>query len=119
MVKHKSPHCHAPIHPAAPVPTPTPHPGKPLKIQSLTCPTVMLEGKEAATLGSMSEICSLPGCVPNGPGLIALGSFTVFHGGKPAARKGDMVAFAGCVAPIPGPVGDVQAPCRTSVVIGG
>ena len=27
-----APHCHAPIHPAAPVPTPTPHPAMPLAI---------------------------------------------------------------------------------------
>ena len=33
LVKQDAPHCHAaPIHPAAPVPTPVPHPGLPLPI---------------------------------------------------------------------------------------
>ena len=32
LIKQDAPHCHAPIHPAAPVPTPTPHPPLPLPI---------------------------------------------------------------------------------------
>jgi len=107
-IKQKTPHCHAPIHPAAPVPTPTPHPGKMLKIISATAPTVMVNGKQAAVVGSISEPCMMPGCVPAGPGIVALGSFTVFLCGLPAARKGDMTAHASCVAPIPSPIGEIK-----------
>ena len=32
MMLQQAPHCHAPIHPAALVPTPVPHPGLPLEI---------------------------------------------------------------------------------------
>lgn len=117
-VKHKSPHCHAPIHPAAPVPTPVPHPSKPMKIL-VGCPTVKTNNKPQAQATNMSEPCMMPPCVPAGPGMIAMGSMTVMVGGLPAARKGDMVAFASCVAPIPGPVGDVQGPCSSDVKIGG
>ncbi len=106
-IKQDAPHCHAPIHPAAPVPTPTPHPAKPLKIISATSPTVMVNGKAAATVSSISEPCILPSCVPAGPGMIAMGSFTVFITGLPAARKNDMTAHASCVAPIPSPTGKV------------
>ena len=66
-VKQDAPHCHAPIHPPAPVPTPVPHPGLPLALID-GCFTVMIGGKPAATLGSTSAPCSLPGCVPGGPG---------------------------------------------------
>jgi uncharacterized Zn-binding protein involved in type VI secretion len=117
-IKQDAPHCHAPIHPAAPTPTPTPHPAMPLEIKLNTIPTVLIDGQEAAVVGSVSEICSLSSCVPNGPGVIALGSFTVFHCGMPAARVGDMTAHAGCVAPIPSPVGSVQSPGCTTVDIG-
>ncbi|HUH03042.1 MAG TPA: PAAR domain-containing protein [Kofleriaceae bacterium] len=118
-IKQDTPHCHAPIHPAAPVPTPVPHPGLPLTITGATVPTVMIEGKPAAALGSISTPCSLPSCVPNGPGMITMGSASVFLSGRPAARQDDMTAHVGCVAPIPSPVGKVIAPCASSVIIGG
>ena len=53
------------------------------------------------------------------PDVIAKGSATVKIGFLPAARMGDMVAFAGCVAPIPAPVGKILPPCATNVDIGG
>lgn len=114
------PHCHAPIHPAAPVPTPVPHPALPLTIVSLCCPTVLIEGQQAATVGSMSTICSLPGCTPNGPGIVVQGSTTVLHGGVPAARVNDKTTHPGCVlAPVPMPTGKILPPGGTSVIIGG
>jgi uncharacterized Zn-binding protein involved in type VI secretion len=119
MCKQDSPHCHAPIHPAAPVPTPVPHPGLPLKIQAATSPTVKINGKAAATVTSISETCKLPSCVPAGPGMVAMGSMTVLITCLPAARKDDMTAHLSCVAPIPAPVGKIQAPCSTDVLIGG
>src|SRR6267154_3120945 len=64
-----SPHCHAPIHPAAPVPTPVPHPALPLDIIKGD-PTVMIGNKPAARMTDMTAPCSLPGCVPGGPGMI-------------------------------------------------
>jgi uncharacterized Zn-binding protein involved in type VI secretion len=85
LVLQDGPHCHAPIHPAAPVTAP----------------------------------CSLPSCVPAGPGMIALGSGTVLIGGLPAARMGDMTAHTSCVAPIPMPTGKVLPPCCPNVLIGG
>lgn len=36
-----------------------------------------------------------------------MGSTTVFIGGLPAARVGDLVSHASCVAPIPSPTGDL------------
>lgn len=119
MMKQNIPHCHAPIHPPAPTPTPVAHPALPLTIVSATMPTVLIEGSPAAVVGSTSTPCILPSCVPNGPGVVAMGSSTVFHGGMPAARVGDMTNHAGCVAPIPSPVGKVQPPGATSVDIGG
>ena len=50
MVLQSAPHCHAPIHPAAPVPTPTPHPALPLSIVSGQN-DVMIGGKPAARVG--------------------------------------------------------------------
>lgn len=117
-IRQDSPHCHAPIHPAAPVPTPVPHPGLPLTIVMACAPTLMIDGLQAAVVGSMSTICMLPSCVPNGPGVIAMGSFKVMHCGMPAARMNDMTAHAGCVAPIPAPIGKIMPPCSTTVMIG-
>jgi uncharacterized Zn-binding protein involved in type VI secretion len=119
MVKQDTPHCHAPIHPAAPVPTPVPHPGLPLKIQSATSPTVKINGKAAATSLSITETCKLPSCVPAGPGMVTLGSMTVLITCLPAARANDMTAHLSCVAPIPSPVGKIQSPCSPDVMIGG
>jgi uncharacterized Zn-binding protein involved in type VI secretion len=119
MIKQDAPHCHAPIHPPAPVPTPVPHPGLPLALVGSCVPNVMIGGLPAATLTSMSVPCALPGCVPAGPGMVALGSMTVLIGSKPAARLNDMTAHPSCVAPIPGPVGKVMPPCCPTVLVGG
>jgi len=112
------PHCHAPIHPAAPVPTPAPHPAMPLTI-ILGQPNVLIGGMPAARLTDMSQPCMLAGCVPGGPGMIAKGSATVLVGGLPAARVADMTLHPSCVAPIPSPTGKILPPGCPTVMIGG
>ncbi len=112
------PHCHAPIHPAAPVPTPVPHPGLPLAIIS-GAPNVLIGGSPAARVTDKTIPCVLPGCVPAGPGMILQGSATVIIGGLPAARLNDMTLHASCVAPIPSPTGMVIGPGAPNVIIGG
>jgi len=119
MIKQDAPHCHAPIHPAAPTPTPAPHPALPLALVSAGVPTVLINNMQAAVVGTTSAPCSLPTCVPNGPGMIAKGSTTVMIGNLPAARSGDLTSHPGCVAPIPSPTGTVQPPCSPTVMIGG
>jgi uncharacterized Zn-binding protein involved in type VI secretion len=118
-MKHDSPHCHAPIHPAAPVPTPVAHPSMMPAIVSLCAPTVMIGGKQAAVVGAMSAPCSLASCVPAGPGMVVKGSMTVMFCVLPAARVDDICAFLSCVAPIPGPTGKIMSPGVTDVKIGG
>ena len=113
-----APHCHAPIHPAAPVPTPTPHPAMPLPIVKGQ-PNVLIGNMPAARVTDLSQPCLLAGCVPGGPGMIMKGSATVFIGGLPAARVGDMTAHTACVAPIPSPVGKILPPGCPTVMIGG
>lgn len=113
-----APHCHAPIHPAAPVPTPTPHPAMPLAIVKGQ-PNVMIGNMPAARITDMSQPCMLAGCIPAGPGMISKGSATVFIGGLPAARVGDMTLHSSCVAPIPSPVGKILPPGCPTVMIGG
>lgn len=112
------PHCHAPIHPAAPVPTPSAHPPMPLVIIKGQ-PNVLIGGMPAARLTDTTAPCTLPACVPGGPGMIVLGSFTVLIGKLPAARVGDMTVHASCVAPIPMPTGKVIPPGCPKVLIGG
>jgi uncharacterized Zn-binding protein involved in type VI secretion len=119
MMKQDTPHCHAPIHPPAPVPTPVPHPGLPLTIVSSCCMTVMIGKSPAATVSSMSTPCTLPSCVPAGPGMVSMGSGTVMIGKKPAARNNDMTAHSSCVAVIPSPVGKITGPGCTTVIIAG
>ena len=75
MVMQDAPHCHAPIHPPAPTPTPVPHPALPLTIIKGQ-PTVLIGNMPAARLTDTTMPCMLPGCVPAGPGMIALGSAT-------------------------------------------
>ena len=116
---HDSPHCHAPIHPPAPVPTPVAHPPIPHPIITATQPTIKINGLEAATITSITKVCTLPTCVPNGPGMVAKGSSSVLMSGLPAARLGDLVQWAGCVAPIPSPTGKIIPPCSPNVIIGG
>lgn len=118
-IKQDNPHCHAPIHPPAPTPTPLAHPPLPWTIVSACAPTVFIDNLQAAVVGSISTPCTLPSCVPNGPGVISKGSAVVFHCSLPAARANDLTAHAGCVAPIPAPTGKVMPPCSTKVDIGG
>ena len=51
-----APHCHAPIHPAALVPTPVPHPAMPLAIIGPGALTVMIGGMPAARVGPISSM---------------------------------------------------------------
>ena len=118
MIKQDAPHCHAPIHPAALVPTPVPHPALPLAIIKGE-PTVLIGGMAAARMTDQSAPCLLPGCVPGGPGMIAKGSATVMIGGLAAARVSDLTSHVACVAPIPGPTGQVMPPGCPTVMIGG
>lgn len=113
-----SPHCHAPIHPPALVPTPSAHPALPLTIVKGAA-TVMIGGMPAARVSDMTTPCTLPACVPAGPGLIAKGSVTVLVENLPAARAGDLSNHPTCVAPIPGPAGNVLPPGCPTVMIGG
>lgn len=114
---HDSPHCHAPIHPPAPTPTPVPHPPIPIPITQNCVMTVKINGLPAAVATSMTNPCMIPPCVPAGPGVISQGSPKVMIGGRPAARVGDLVAFASCVAPIPSPTGRIQPPGSPTVMI--
>ncbi len=118
QVLQDAPHCHAPIHPPAPVPTPSAHPALPLQIIAGS-PTVMINKLPAARVTDQTVICSLPTCVPGGPGLIAKGSATVKINSMPAARAGDLTSHPACVAPIPSPTGKVLPPCSPTVMIGG
>jgi uncharacterized Zn-binding protein involved in type VI secretion len=117
-VLQSAPHCHAPIHPAAPVPTPVPHPPMPLTIIKGQ-PNVLIGGAPAARATDTTLPCMLPSCVPGGPGMIAKGSATVLIGGLPAARLNDMTTHAACVGPIPSPTGKVIGPGCATVMIGG
>jgi len=118
MVKQEAPHCHAPIHPAAPVPTPVAHPALPLAIVKGQ-PNVLIGGKPAARVSDTTAPCSLPSCSPGGPGMISKGSATVSIGGLPAARVNDVTLHATCMAPIPSPAGKVLPPGCPTVMIGG
>ena len=117
LTLHDLPHCHAPIHPPAPVPTPLPHPPIPFAIVGGCVPNVLIAGQPAAVVGAMTLPCIVPPCMP-GPGMIAMGSTTVMIGGRPAARVGDLVSFTTCVAPIPSPTGKILPPGAPTVMIG-
>ncbi|MDQ2667566.1 MAG: PAAR domain-containing protein [Gemmatimonadota bacterium] len=67
---------------------PIPHVGGPILPPGM--PTVLIGAMPAATATSMC-VCVGP------PDVIALGSFTVLIGGKPAARMGDMTAHGGAI----------------------
>ena len=118
MVLQDAPHCHAPIHPAAPVPTPVAHPAMPLSIIK-GAGTVMIGGSPAARVTDTTATCILASCVPGGPGMISMGSATVLIENMPAARINDMTAHVSCVAPIPSPTGKVLPPGCPTVLIGG
>lgn len=118
-VLQEGPHCHAPMHPAALVPTPMPHPPMPLEIIPPCCPTVKIGGAFAARATDQTQPCNIPGCVPGGPGMIAKGSATVMIGKLPAARAGNSTTHVACVGPIPGPSGTIIPPGCPTVMIGG
>jgi uncharacterized Zn-binding protein involved in type VI secretion len=103
-----------------PVPTPTQLPFNGMIAQGCV-PTVLIEGKPAAVVGSIAV--NAPPHVPDkgsfqtpptNQGTVMLGSATVLLGGKPAARAGDKVLT--CNDPAPAPVGTVQ--CTSTVLIG-
>jgi uncharacterized Zn-binding protein involved in type VI secretion len=81
--------------PAARVGDPTAHPGV---VGGPGVPTVLIEGRPAATVGTM-HVCSMP--PPAGPHppstILPPGCPTVLIGGRPAARMGDL---GGCGSPI-------------------
>ena len=118
QVLQSAPHCHAPMHPPALVPTPVPHPAMPLNIIT-GAPTVLIGGKPAARMTDTTQPCLLASCVPGGPGMIMKASATVLIGGLPAARVGDTTLHAVCVAPIPSPIGQILPPGCPTVLIGG
>lgn len=117
MALQNGPHCHAPIHPAAPVPTPVPHPPLPVTIIKGE-PTVLIGNQPAARMTDTTTPCTTPPCVPGGPAMIAMGSTTVLIGGMPAARINDPTLHASCVAPIPMPAGKILPPGCPTVLIG-
>lgn len=73
------------VTPAVP---PIPHVGGP--IVGPGCPTVLIGGLPAATMGDQA-VCVGP------PDVIVKGSFTVLIGNKPAARMGDNCAHGGMI----------------------
>ena len=118
QVLQEGPHCHAPIHPPALVPTPVPHPPMPLAIM-VASPNVMIGKMPAARVTDQTAPCALPSCVPGGPGIITKGSATVLINKLPAARVADMTSHSACVGPIPGPTGMIMPPGCPTVLIGG
>jgi len=118
QVIQNGPHCHAPIHPAAPVPTPVPHPPIPLAIIKGQA-NVLIGGSPAARMTDTTAPCMLPSCVPGGPGMIQVASTTVMIGNMGAARAGDTTLHSSCVAPIPMPAGKILPPGCPTVMIGG
>ena len=117
LVLQTSPHCHAPMHPVALVPTPMPHPPMPLALIT-GAPTVLIGKKPAARMTDKTAQCVLPGCVPGGPGVVAMASTSVMIGGMFAARVGDQTTHVACVGPIPGPLGKILPPGCPTVLIG-
>ncbi|MFP3643366.1 PAAR domain-containing protein [Paraburkholderia sp. SIMBA_054] len=62
----------------------------------LGCPTVLIGGQPAWRVGVDVHICPLSDVLkPHVGGPVAVGSATVFIGGAPAARQGDLVVEAG------------------------
>jgi uncharacterized Zn-binding protein involved in type VI secretion len=109
--------------PGGPVPTPLPHPFAGI-IDGNLCPTVKIMGLPAATVGSTAT--NTPPHLPTPPGTafqvpptnratIIRGSSTVFIGGQPAARAGDMAQT--CADPVPNTAAQIIA--AGTVLIGG
>lgn len=110
-----------PAPPGPPVPTPLPSPFNGT-IDSNCSANVKIEGKPAATVGSMAS--NTPPHIPAGgpfqvpptnKGNITMGSMTVMINGKPAARMGDTAMT--CNDPSPLPIGKVVVPF-SKVMIG-
>ncbi len=72
-----------------PAVVPIPHVGGP--ISGPGCPTVIIGGMPASVVGDMA-VCVGP------PDSISRGSATVFFGGRPAVRQGDLTAHGGNIA---------------------
>ncbi len=109
--------------PGGPVPTPLPHPFAGM-IDGNLSPTVKIMGMPAATVGSTAT--NMPPHIPTPPGTmfqipptnratIMRGSTTVFIGGQPAARAGDMAQT--CADPVPNSAAQIIA--VGTVLIGG
>ena len=109
--------------PGGPVPTPLPHPFAGM-IDGNLSPTVKIMGMPAATVGSTAT--NMPPHIPTPPGTmfqipptnratIMRGSSTVFIGGQPAARAGDMAQT--CADPVPNSAAQIIA--VGTVLIGG
>ena len=63
LILQDNPHCHAPIHPAAPTPTLSAHPAMPLAIIKGQA-NVLIGKLPAARVTDVSAPCVLAGCVP-------------------------------------------------------
>lgn len=84
--------------PAALVGDMTGHPGT---VTGPGCMTVLIGGKPAATVGTLTSCAMPPPAGPHPPTpIVGPGCPTVLLGGMPAALVGDMT---GCGAPIVGP----------------
>ena len=82
MILQQAPHCHAPIHPAALVPTPVPHPALPLNIVPPGAVTVTIGGQPAARMGDMTQHTSCVAPIPSPVGqIMPPGCPTVLIGG--------------------------------------
>ena len=81
MVLQDSPHCHAPIHPAAPVPTPSAHPALPLAIIKGEA-TVLIGNMPAARANDMTAHTACVAPIPGPTGkVLPPGCVTVMIGG--------------------------------------
>ena len=120
LVLQDAAHCHA-THPIPQGPNTVyiaiPHPPESLPIVG-GAPTVLIGNQPAARVGDQTTDCTLSGCVPSGPGIIARGSATVLIEGKPAARLNDITSHPSCAGPIPGLTGKIISGLNT-VLIGG
>lgn len=106
--------------PGGPVPTPLPHPFNGI-IDGNLSPNVKIEGRAAATVGSMAT--NTPPHIPQGgpfqvpptnKGTILAGSSTVFINGKPAARMGDQAQT--CADPVPNTAARVLVTAGTVMI---
>ena len=106
MIKQTGTHCHAPIHPPAPAPTPMAHPGIPMALTFVptACMTVMVGNMPAVTKTTLTLSGPMPctaACLPLGVGMVKSGSGTVKMESKDAARVNDPTDHPSCKGPIP------------------